>query len=69
MAELQQAAARAILADPAVENLSSFIGVDAANNTMLHTGGMLINLQAAIAARQAEVMAAPARAVRGGRRA
>ena len=43
MAELQQAAARAILADPAVENLSSFVGVDAANNTMLHTGSMLIN--------------------------
>ena len=35
MAELQQAAARAILEDPEVENLSSFIGVDAANNTML----------------------------------
>ena len=45
MAELQQAAARAVLADPAVENLSSFIGVDAANNTMLHTGRMLINLK------------------------
>ncbi|MEO8082070.1 MAG: efflux RND transporter permease subunit [Caldimonas sp.] len=46
MSELQQAAARAILRDPAVENLSSFIGVDAANNTMLHTGRMLINLKA-----------------------
>ena len=46
MAELQQAAASAILQDPAVENLSSFIGVDAANNTMLHTGSMLINLKA-----------------------
>ncbi|MEP7206197.1 MAG: efflux RND transporter permease subunit [Casimicrobiaceae bacterium] len=44
MADLQQAAARAILADPAVASLSSFIGVDAANNTMLHTGSMLINL-------------------------
>jgi multidrug efflux pump len=46
MAELQQAAARAILADPEVESLSSFTGVDAANNTMLNTGRMLINLKA-----------------------
>ena len=45
MAELQQAAAREILQDPDVEALSSFIGVDAANNTMLHTGRMLINLK------------------------
>ena len=45
MAQLQQAAARAILQDPAVESLSSFVGVDAANNTMLHTGSMLINLR------------------------
>jgi multidrug efflux pump len=37
MAELQQAAARAILADPDVASLSSFVGVDAANNTMLST--------------------------------
>ncbi len=44
MAQLQQQAARAILEDPDVENLSSFVGVDAANNTMLHTGSMLINL-------------------------
>src|SRR5205085_393138 len=45
MSQLQQAAARAILADPDVESLSSFIGVDAANNTMLHTGRMLVNLK------------------------
>jgi multidrug efflux pump len=45
MAELQQAAARAILADPDVQSLSSTVGVDAANNTMLHTGTMLINLK------------------------
>ena len=45
MAELQQAAAVAVLEDPAVENVSSFIGVDAANNTMLHTGRMLIDLK------------------------
>ncbi len=46
MAELQQAAAAAVLQDPAVENVSAFIGVDAANNTMLHTGRMLIDLKA-----------------------
>ncbi len=45
MAELQQAAARAILEDPDVDTLSSFIGVDAANNSMLHTGRLLINLK------------------------
>ena len=46
MAELQAQAARAILADPAVRNLSSIVGVDAANNTMLQNGSMLINLTA-----------------------
>jgi len=45
MAELQQAAAREILQDPDVDTLSSFVGVDAANNAMLHTGRMLINLK------------------------
>jgi multidrug efflux pump len=45
MAELQQRAAKVILDDPDVESLSSFVGVDAANNTMLHTGRMLINLK------------------------
>jgi multidrug efflux pump len=45
MALLQQAAARAILADPAVESLSSLVGVDAANNMMLRTGSMLVNLK------------------------
>jgi multidrug efflux pump len=45
MAQLQQAAAKAILDDPDVESLSSLVGVDAANNTMLHTGSMLINLK------------------------
>ena len=53
MAELQQAAARAILADPEVESLSSFTGVDAANNTMLNTGRMLINLKADRGAQEA----------------
>ncbi|PQP02437.1 multidrug transporter subunit MdtC [Massilia phosphatilytica] len=46
MAGMQQAAAREILADPDVESLASTVGVDAANNTMLHTGTMLINLKA-----------------------
>ncbi|MFC5462133.1 efflux RND transporter permease subunit [Massilia niabensis] len=45
MAEMQQAAAKAILEDPDVESLASNVGVDAANNTMLHTGTMLINLK------------------------
>jgi len=45
MAELQGRVARAILADPAVDNLSSIVGVDAANNTMLQTGSMLVNLK------------------------
>jgi multidrug efflux pump len=45
MAEMQQAAAKAILQDPAVESLASNVGVDAANNTMLHAGTMLINLK------------------------
>ncbi|VWX62170.1 multidrug efflux system, subunit B [Burkholderiales bacterium 8X] len=45
MAELQQSAANAILADPAVQSLSSVVGVDAANNTALNTGSLLINLR------------------------
>ncbi len=56
MAELQQAAAKAILEDPDVETLSSFIGVDAANNTMLHTGRMLINLKKSRTTSQQETM-------------
>ncbi len=56
MAELQQAAARAILEDPDVATLSSFIGVDAANNTMLHTGRMLINLKGSRSSSQQDTM-------------
>jgi multidrug efflux pump len=44
MAERQQALAAAILQDPAVESLSSFIGVDGTNVT-LNSGRMLINLK------------------------
>ncbi|HLZ34860.1 MAG TPA: MdtB/MuxB family multidrug efflux RND transporter permease subunit [Nitrospira sp.] len=43
MAERQQALAKVILEDPAVESLSSFIGVDGANTT-LNSGRIQINL-------------------------
>jgi multidrug efflux pump len=45
MAALQQDVARAMLEDPTVDSIASFVGVDAANNTMLHTGRMLVNLK------------------------
>ena len=44
MAEKQQELARVILKDPAVESLSSFIGVDGINST-LNSGRILINLK------------------------
>jgi multidrug efflux pump len=44
MSERQQALAAAILKDPDVESLSSFIGVDGANTT-LNSGRILINLK------------------------
>ena len=44
MARRQQALADVILADPAVESLSSFIGVDGTNTT-LNQGRLLINLK------------------------
>jgi len=44
MAERQQALAAVVLEDPAVESLSSFIGVDGTNVTM-NSGRMLINLK------------------------
>ncbi|HEX9426084.1 MAG TPA: multidrug efflux RND transporter permease subunit [Pyrinomonadaceae bacterium] len=44
MAEKQQVLAEVILKDPAVESLSSFIGVDGANTT-LNSGRILINLK------------------------
>ncbi|HSN41898.1 MAG TPA: MdtB/MuxB family multidrug efflux RND transporter permease subunit [Burkholderiales bacterium] len=57
MAERQQALAKVILQDPAVESLSSFIGVDGTNTT-LNSGRLLINLkpQSARRAGVAEVM-------------
>jgi multidrug efflux pump len=45
MSQLQRQVAAELLQDPAVENLSSLVGVDASNNSMLHTGQMLINLK------------------------
>jgi multidrug efflux pump len=45
MAQLQEEVARRIMRDPDVETLSSFVGVDATNSTMLHAGRMLINLK------------------------
>ena len=44
MAERQQAIARVVLQDPAVESLSSFIGVDGTSTT-LNSGRLLINLK------------------------
>ncbi|PUA16725.1 MdtB/MuxB family multidrug efflux RND transporter permease subunit [Glaciimonas sp. PCH181] len=45
MSERQQALAKVVLEDPAVESLSSFIGVDGVNTT-LNSGRILINLKA-----------------------
>ncbi len=44
MAERQQALAKVILEDPAIESLSTFIGVDGTNVTM-NSGRVLINLK------------------------
>jgi multidrug efflux pump len=44
MSRQQQQLARLILQDPAVESLSSFIGIDGTNTTM-NTGRLLINLK------------------------
>jgi len=44
MSQRQQALAQAVLEDPAVESVSSFIGVDGINST-LNSGRLLINLK------------------------
>ncbi len=44
MAERQRALARVVLQDPAVESLSSFIGIDGTNTT-LNSGRILVNLK------------------------
>jgi multidrug efflux pump len=59
MAERQQALAKVVLQDPAVESLSSFIGVDGTNTT-LNSGRMLINLKPQ-SARQGDVAAVMSR--------
>ena len=56
MSELQQQAAAQMLADPAVESISSVVGVDGANNTMLNTGSMLINIKQGASGSQEEIM-------------
>ena len=61
MSELMQASARAVLADPAVENVAAFLGVDAENATMLHTGRLLVNLKADRGARDGDQPAVMAR--------
>ncbi|HEX2817353.1 MAG TPA: efflux RND transporter permease subunit, partial [Phenylobacterium sp.] len=55
MVQLQQQVADAILTDPAVDNLSSFVGVDGATNATLNSGQLLINLKPSHGA-QAKVM-------------
>jgi multidrug efflux pump len=45
MAALQGAAAEAVLHDTAVQSVSSVVGVDAANNTMLNNGRLVVNLR------------------------
>jgi multidrug efflux pump len=45
MVKLQQEVVADILADPAVDNVSSFVGVDGANNTSVNSGQLLINLK------------------------
>jgi multidrug efflux pump len=45
MGEIQQSIAEKILADPDVESLSSYIGVDGSSSTALSSGRMLINLK------------------------
>ncbi len=45
MSLLQGEVARIVLADPAVQSLSSVVGVDASNNAALSSGRLVINLQ------------------------
>jgi multidrug efflux pump len=56
MSDLQRQAARAMLGDPAVDNIASIVGVDGANNTMLNTGSMLVNLKSSARGSQEEIM-------------
>ena len=45
MSRLQGEVARIVLADPAVQSLSSVVGVDASNNAALSSGRLVINLR------------------------
>ena len=45
MAQLSQQVVAAVLTDPAVDNVSSFIGVDGATNSSINSGQLLINLK------------------------
>jgi multidrug efflux pump len=56
MSELQRAAARAMLEDPAVDNIASIVGVDGANNTMLKAGTMLVDIKPGASGTQEEIM-------------
>jgi len=56
MSELQRQTARAMLADPAVDNIASIVGVDGANNTMLNAGSMLVDLKRGASGTQDEIM-------------
>jgi len=56
MSELQRAAARAMLQDPAVDNIASIVGVDGANNTMLNAGTMLVDIKPGASGTQEEIM-------------
>jgi len=56
MSDLQRQAARAMLQDPAVDNVASIVGVDGANNTMLNAGTMLVNLKRGASGTQEETM-------------
>ncbi len=44
MARLQEEVARGMLADAAVASVTSFVGVDGVNNTLMHTGRLLVGL-------------------------
>ena len=56
MSDLQRQAARAMLEDPAVDNIASIVGVDGANNTMLSAGSMLVDLKRGASGTQEEIM-------------
>ncbi len=56
MSDLQRQAARAMLEDPAVENIASIVGVDGANNTMLNAGSMLVDIKQDASGTQEDIM-------------